>query len=165
MSKSTCLISIDREGSWFYNGSLITNENICLYFARHIARDVEGNFVLRTNKQVWPISVERTPFIVKHCSISNELEPKLNVLLNDLTTECIPWRMVWREGESQLYCLVKDGQFTARFNRNSQYELASLLEFDKETGEYYLGHGLGKHYLASREDDRAGITSRTGDSP
>ena len=148
----TCKISMDREGNWFANGSPVTNENIALYFARHIAKDSNGNIVLQTDRQVFPLYVEDTPFIVKHCLIIEELNHKIKVSLNDNTTEIIDWDTVWLQGEHDLYCLVKGGQFEARFNRNSQYELGQLLEIDEHTGQYYCVMNGVRHDLAIKQD-------------
>jgi hypothetical protein len=88
---------------------------------------------------------------VKYVSINDRLSEFLKVVLNDNTAETIDWGSLWLQGERHLYCLVKGGQFEARFNRNSQYELARLLEFDEQAQQYYCVTNGVRHYLAMKE--------------
>ncbi|MCD6353614.1 MAG: DUF1285 domain-containing protein [Proteobacteria bacterium] len=143
-----CHIRIDKEGNWFYNNDPITNKNICRYFTQHIIKDKEGNCQLEVNGQTCNLDVEDTPYIVKHINIINKLEVKIKVMLNDLTTEVVPWDQIWVKEDTHLYCMVKGGQFKARFNRNSQFELGSLLHHDEKRKKYYL-HQVGKKYYLS----------------
>ncbi|MFH0812922.1 MAG: hypothetical protein V2A69_08805 [Pseudomonadota bacterium] len=145
-----CHIRIDKEGNWFYNSQPITNENIYLYFNQHLVKDSEENCFLKIKDQVCLLEVEDTPYIIKHINIINELPPKIKVLLNDKTTEILPWDQVWIKGDRQIYCLVKNGQFKARFNRNSQFELGDALQFDPERERYYLEVGGKNYYLSVR---------------
>lgn len=144
---------IDKEGNWFYNQSPITNRSVCLYLSRHIAKDEQGRFLLQTPNQILPLEVEDTPFIVKHCIVINSMPPKAKVLLNDQTEEIIVWNRIWLGDERHIYCLVKDGAFEARFNRDSQFELGDRLEFDHNRKGYYLLLRDKKFYLAVKQDD------------
>jgi hypothetical protein len=146
-----CHIRIDREGNWFYNNSPVTNRNVWLYFTRHIAKDKQGNYVLKTETQVLPVEVEDTPFIVKHFNIINQIHPIVNVSLNDNTEEVVAWDNIWLKDEKDIYCLIKDGVFEARFNRDSQFELGDRLQFDQHRKRYYLAVKGEKFYLAHRE--------------
>ena len=149
MFERTCVISMDKEGNWFHNGSAVTNENIALYFARHIAENGDGSFVLRTEHQVWPVEVEDTPFVVKQLRNNKELQVSFNVLLNDKTTETIALDDIWLDGDSTVYCRVKNGRFSARFNSNSQFAFADMLGYDEQAKQYYLERGGTKYYLAT----------------
>ena len=151
MFEATCVISMDKEGNWFHNGAAVTNQNIALYFAQHVAKNHDGKFVLQTERQVWPIEVEDAPFVVRQFSNNNGLISSFKVLLNDRTSETIDWDDLWLEGESGLYCLVKDGRFHARFNSNSHFALADLLNYDESEGAYYLENNGEKHYLATEQ--------------
>ena len=142
-----CHIRIDREGNWFYNNSPITNQNIYLYFNQHIVKDKQGNYLLKIQNQNCSLDVEDTPYIVKHVNILKKLPLKIKVLLNNKTEEILPWSRVWLKGDSQVYCLVKNGQFEARFNRDSQFELVWQLQFDRQKEGYYLEVENKKYYL------------------
>ena len=151
-----CHIRIDREGNWFYNNSPITNKNVCLYFSRHIAKDKQGKYLLQTKNQLLPLEVEDTPFIIKHCIIINSIPPIINVSLDDKTEETVAWDTIWLKDERHIYCLVKDGAFEARFNRDSQFELGDRLQFDQHRKSYYLTVKDEKFYLAVRQYDDPG---------
>ena len=140
-------IRIDREGNWFYNNLPITNQNIYQYFNQHIVKDNEGNYLLKIKDQSVLLDVEDTPYLVKHINIIEGLPLKIKVLLNDKTEEVLTWDKIWLKGDTQIYCLVKDGKFEARFNRNSQFELGSLLQFDEKNKRYYLEIESKKYYL------------------
>ena len=148
MVESTCVISMDKEGNWFYNGSAVTNENIALYFARHLDKDGKGGFILRTERQVWPIEVEDTPYIIKKIKTDNVLPGLYQVILNDGTSETVTWEDIRLVGESALYCRVKNGQFEARFNSNSQFALADLLGYDVQVKKFYREENGKRHYLS-----------------
>ena len=143
-------IRIDREGNWFYNNLPITNQNIYQYFNQHIVKDNEGNYLLKIKDQSVLLDVEDTPYLVKHINIIEGLPLKIKVLLNDKTEEVLTWDKIWLKGDTQIYCLVKDGKFEARFNRNSQFELGNLLKFDEKNKRYYLEIESKKYYLLVR---------------
>ena len=143
-------IRIDREGNWFYNNLPITNQNIYQYFNQHIVKDNEGNYLLKIKDQSVLLDVEDTPYLVKHINIIEGSPLKIKVLLNDKTEEVLTWDKIWLKGDTQIYCLVKDGKFEARFNRNSQFELGSLLQFDEKNKRYYLEIESKKYYLLVR---------------
>jgi hypothetical protein len=147
MMKKEFRIRIDREGNWFYNNLPITNQNIYNYFNQHIGKDSEGNYLLKIKDQNVLLDVEDTPYVVKHINVIKELPLKIKVLLNDKTEEVLTWDRIWLKGDTQIYCLVKDGKFEARFNRNSQFELGNLLKFDEKNKRYYLERGGKKYYL------------------
>ena len=151
MFESNCVITMDKEGNWFHNGAAVTNENIALYFARHLDKAGDGGFVLRTERQVWPITVEDTPFVIKQFRNNNCLNNSFEVILNDKTTETVSWDDIRLDGEGTLYCRVKNGQFEARFNSNSQFAFADMLSYDEEAGVYYLENEGKKHYLRTSE--------------
>jgi len=150
MIDKECRIRIDKEGNWFYNQSPITNKNVCLYLSRQISKDEQGNYLLQTETQMLPLEVEDTPFLVKHCIIINDIPLKIKVFLNDKTTEILAWDQIWQKDESHIYCLIKDGAFTARFNRDSQFELGDRLQFDEQQRRYYVTVEGEKFYLAVR---------------
>jgi hypothetical protein len=143
-----CRIRIDKDGNWFYNQSPITNRNVRLYLTRHISKDERGNYRLQTATQTLPVEVEDTPFIVKHCFIINDIPLKVKVILDDETAEILAWTQIWQGDERHIYCAVKQGAFTARFNRDSQFELGDRLQLDEGRMRYYVTLRGEKFYLA-----------------
>jgi len=148
MEIKDCQIRIDKEGNWFYNNLPITNQNVYLYFNQHIVKDNQGKYLLKIKNESCLLKVEDTPFIVKHVNILKGFPLKVKVLLNDKTTEVLPWDSLWVKGDKQIYCLVKSGKFEARFDRNSQFELGWCLQFDQQRKRYYL-EAEGKNYYLS----------------
>jgi len=149
---------IDREGNWFCNDQPITNEKVYLYFIQHIVKNGTGKYEVKIKNEACALEVEDTPFVVKHAKIGMESDPRVIVFLNDRTTEVLSWEQVWLQGDSQVYCQVKNGEFEARFNRNSQFAFARLLQFDEQRKRYYFEQGGTSHYLSERG---TGVKSET----
>ncbi len=146
-------IRLDREGTWFFNDSAVTNENICRYLFRHIGTNDEGRYALITTTQEVPVEVEDTPFLVCHCSLIGLDGAGVKVTLNDGTAEVISLGAVWLVGDSQIYCRVKGGRHRARFNRNSQFALGCMLDVDPDENRFYLEHQGGRTYIGWRPED------------
>ncbi len=58
------LISIDKEGNWFYQGQQIVNRQVYLLFSQNLEQDGSGRYILRIGEETCPIAVEDTPFVV-----------------------------------------------------------------------------------------------------
>lgn len=144
-------IRFDKEGNWFFNDALITNDNIRRYLARQLRCDGRQGYLIRVGDQVSPVEVEDTPVVVTHCRALKILPALVRVVLNDRTEEVIPWRWIWAQEGRHLYCFVKGRRFKARFNRNSQFELGRVLEFDEDRGCFFLTTGGSACYLAHEE--------------
>jgi hypothetical protein len=144
-------IRIDREGNWFFNELPITNHNILRCLNRHITCNGGQRYLLRVGDETCPVEVEDTPFLVMHCHVLKIAPLAVRLLLNDRTEEVIPWEWIWLYEDCHLYCFVKGQRLKARFNRNSQFELARLLGFDEEKRRYYLEVEGLCHYLGEEK--------------
>lgn len=141
-------IRFDREGNWFFNELPVTNKNIQSFLTRHLSTNGRKEYLLRVGEDVYPVEVEDTPALVTHCQVLKTIPVLLRVVLNDRTEEVIPWQWIWAHKDCHLYCFVKGQRFKARFNRNSQFELGRVLDFDEERGRFFLATAGWKCYLA-----------------
>lgn len=144
-------IRVDKEGNWFLNEVLITNENVRTYLTRHLCYDERGGYFVRVGDKVASAEVEDTPVVVTHCHTLKTVPALVKVVLSDRTEEVIPWRWIWTPEGRHVYCFVKGRRFKARFNRNSQFELGQVLEFDEKQGGLFLKTPGGNCYLAQKE--------------
>jgi hypothetical protein len=136
-----CMIFIDKEGNWFYQGNPIIHPSILSFFYENLRRDQWGRYVIQWRGQVCEVDVEDAPFVVQRVEVRQDganQEQFIAVTLNDGSVERLNLDTL-RVGESSVpYCAVKGGQFEARFLRQSYYQLTQLIEFDDQKKEYYL---------------------------
>ncbi len=125
-------IRIDRNGTWFHEGTPIARKSLVKLFASVLRRDSEGDYWLQTPVERGRIAVDDVPFVAVELSVKGEAEDQcLNFRTNlDEWVEAgpgHPLRLV-EEGESGGTCpyiLVRD-RLEARILRPVYYQLAEL---------------------------------------
>jgi hypothetical protein len=77
-------IRIDREGSWFHEGAIISRDSIVRLFASILRREEDGHYYLVTPGEKWRIQVDVLPLVVTDIEWSSvaELPPQLSATLN-----------------------------------------------------------------------------------
>jgi hypothetical protein len=140
------VISIDREGNWFYQGQQIVNMNICLLFSQHLGKDKSGGYILHIGDEICPVVVEDTPFVIVDITLVQDrsLQGSFSIRLNDETEETLDMDSLSVGKDNVLYCEVKGGKFRARFLRPSYYRLAEHIVQEAED-RFYIPLN-GKHY-------------------
>ena len=141
------IISIDKEGNWFYQGQQIVNRQVCLLFSQSLEQDGSGRYILRIGQETCPIGVEDTPFVVTDIYPVSEGDSAISsftIRLNDETEEVLNLDMLQVGKDNVLYCEVKGGKFRARFLRPSYYRLAEHIVQESEE-RFYIPLN-GKNY-------------------
>ena len=144
------IISIDKEGQWFYQGQQIVNRQVYLLFSQSLEQDGNGRYILRIGQETCPIAVEDTPFVVTDIYPVSEGDSGKNsfiIRLNDETEEVLNLETLFVGKDNVLYCAVKEGKFRARFLRPSYYRLAEHIVQEAED-RFYIPLN-GKHYYIS----------------
>ena len=138
-------IRIDRDGSWYYHGSLITRKELVCLFASVLTRDGDGEYWLITPTEVGRIEVEDVPFIaVEMFAAGLGNEQRLSFRTNVDTIVAVdtdhPIHMVINgdTGESTPYVTVSPGM-EARIARSVYYEMVDLAVEEKVDGEPMFG--------------------------
>jgi len=133
----SCRISINKEGTWFYQGQEIVNPLVLEYFCNALEKDEHGRYRIVLEQEMCYLEVEDTPFVV--ASLRGEPETGLSVLLNtgslydlDPGTLCIGDHNV-------MYCTLPHGM-KVRFSRAAYYILALMMEEDDQ-GDIILKTG------------------------
>ena len=143
------IISIDKEGNWFYQGQQIINRQVYLLFSQNLEQDGRGRYVLRIGEETCPIAVEDTPFVITDIYLVSQGEPAKNsftIRLNDETEEVLNLDTLQVGKDNVLYCVVKGGNFRARFLRPSYYRLAEHIV--QEAGDrFYIPLNGKKFYI------------------
>jgi hypothetical protein len=141
-------IVVDKEGNWFYNGLPIINRQIVLYFYEILESAPGGGYQLRTEREICPVAVQDTPFVVVALWRSDEHHEQFMVKLNDDTMEPLDLKTLSISAENIPYCTVKQGRFRARFLRAPYYRLAESVQQEDET-RFFIELNGTRHYLCT----------------
>lgn len=122
-------IVLDREGRFWHDGSPVEHARLAAALHRWIDRDPEsGRYVLRAGPQWCFITVEDAPFQVVGVSMSGTPpDTRVEVTLSDGATEELAYGTLRQRPDNALYCDVKHGGFTARFQRNAYFKIGELV--------------------------------------
>jgi uncharacterized protein len=150
-------LRIDREGRWFSNAEEITHRRTYLLYSRNLVRDESGRILLRIGKEEWPVEVEDAPYVVR--SLNFETADGnlkiIDLLLNDETREPLVPETLRIGAANVPYCLVRAGQFAARFSRNAYQLLLPHIHHEENTERFFLKID-GREYLLEPGGDNAG---------
>ncbi len=145
------MIYVDKEGSWFHNGSPIIHRGFILLFYQLLRLDDQGRYIIKLNDQVCRLDVEDTPFVVVRASFvaaGNDGERDRFVLhLTDDTQEELDPTTLSSGPDHVLYCKIRGGKFPARFSRPSYYQLAHHVEEDLESGGFFVLVNGKKYFI------------------
>ncbi len=155
-------IVLDKQGRFFHDGEPITRASMAEAFSQWIRRHPDdGRFILSNDYDWTYLTIEDAPFFVR----SLRIEPTGIILrLSDGSEEPLQ-KAGLRSGEDDaLYCLVKDGQFEARFTPAAQTMLAPALEEDAD-GRVLIRLGSALAEVAQAGEAISGRVERTPKPP
>ena len=147
-------IKIDKEGVWYYNGAEMFRKDIVNLFYEGLKRDESGKYRIELGNDWCFIEVEDVPFVVKAVSkvgTKDEGNEKIEISLNDGSSEELDLSSIRVGKDNVLYCTVKMGEFDARFSRAAYYQIADLMEYEKEKDAFYIPLN-GQDYYIPRPD-------------
>ena len=138
-------IRIDRDGTWYYQGSPINRKPLCKLFSTVLRRDEDGGFWLVTPVERGRIDVDDAPFVAVEVTAegagpSATLSFRTN--LDDAVTADAdhPIRVTHdpETEEPAPYILIRDN-LDALISRSVFYELAEMAEEREVNGVPVLG--------------------------
>lgn len=141
---------IDRNGTWYYQGSPINRKELVCLFASVLRREADGSYWLETPVERGRIEVEDAPFVAvelcwKHCDCGgNRLSQCLSFRTNldEIVTanaaHPIRIQICPITREPRPYILIRPG-LEAKINRAVFYELVALGETETVDGREMLG--------------------------
>ncbi|MBN2124464.1 MAG: DUF1285 domain-containing protein [Deltaproteobacteria bacterium] len=140
-----CMITIDREGRWYYKGAEMIHREFIRLFYENLSRDSLGRYIITWAGEQCVLDVEDTPFVIRKAFLRDESDgPRFMLLLSDDMEEALLPDTLYVGKENVLYCLVKNRAFPGRFSRPAYYQLAAYLE--EEEGRFFLPLN-GQRYL------------------
>jgi hypothetical protein len=142
-------IRIDKEGVWYYKGAHMFRKEILCVFFEHLKIDECGKYLIQLNEECYYLDVEDTAFVVGavyKTQLPDDSRVQIGILLSDDSCEKLEMNSLHVGRDNVLYCRVKEGKFTARFSRNSYYQLAEFIE-QSENGNHFFINLNGEEYL------------------
>lgn len=145
-------IKIDKDGIWYYNGAHMFRKEILNVFFQNLRIDECGRYLIELGTERCYLDVEDTAFVVaavyKTKLPGNRLE-QIDILLNDDSCEKLEMNSIYTGRDNVLYCRVKEGKFTARFSRNSYYQIAEFIELSENGVDYFINLNGEKNFIQS----------------
>ena len=142
-------IRIDKEGVWYYKGAHMFRKEILNVFFEHLTIDACGKYLIELGEERCYLDVEDTAFIVAavyKTQLPDNGRAQIDILLSDDSCEKLEMQSLHVGSDNVLYCRVKEGKFTARFSRNSYYQLAEFIE-QSENGNHFFININGERYI------------------
>ena len=135
-------IWIDKDGSWYFQGTEMKRQDIVQYFYRYLKRDGDGNYLIEIQDDRCDVGVEDVPYVIKSIFVGfseDNDRPHIELALNDGSKERLNLDAPFRTGKDNvLYCRVRNGEFEARFSRPAYYEFCNYIEYDSRKEKYSL---------------------------
>ena len=133
------VISINKEGEWFYNDRKIIHPTVLRIFNDGLSRAGDGRYYLEVDGDVAEVVVEDAPFVVKRVMPAID-EGKLCgfvISLSDDTEDILNLDTLKINDKNVPYCLVKGG-LLAKFSSKAYYMLSEYIEHDEHQDSYYI---------------------------
>lgn len=146
-------ISIDRNGAWYYQGSVISRKELVCLFASVLSRDEEGGYWLVTPAEMGRVHVEEVPFIAVElfsAGAGRSRSISLRTNIDEIVTidEEHPLTIVTNAvtGEPAPYVTVRAG-LEAKLARPVYYELVELGVEEVVQGAHMFGVWSCGHFF------------------
>ena len=143
-------IRIDRNGQWYYQGSLIARKELVCLFASVMRREPDGTYWLETPVERGRIEVEDAPFVAvelcwRNCDCGDgrprqclAFRTNLDQIVTAGPDHPIRVQLDPRTREPRPYITIRPG-LEAKINRAVFYELVALGEPEMIDGREVLG--------------------------
>ncbi len=148
MKQQADIVTIDRQGRWWYEGRQIIHPDVLALFKQSLKKDaLTGELCIHYRDQTLPVEVESCPFFVRDIRVARDAAGSLQgvtLLLDDETEEALDPESLRLNGHGVLEATVKKGEFTACCLPTAHFRLAGLFE-ESGAGGFQLKLG-GKAY-------------------
>jgi hypothetical protein len=143
-------IKIDKDGIWYYRGAHMFRKDILRVFFEHLKMDDCGKYFVELNEEIYYLDVEDTALVVTAVYKTESpinCHEQIDVLLSDECLEKLDLRSLSVGKDNVMYCRIKDGKFTARFTRNSYYQMAEFIEMDEAADRFYIALNNERYFI------------------
>jgi uncharacterized protein len=149
-----CMIFVGKEGQWYHEGAEIIHRPIFRWLIQSLEKTEDGLYIVNLNNQRCFLEVEDTPLVVQrveHFQENPAGTEQVRLFLNDDSVDFLNPETLATSPDNILYCLVKEGQFPARFLRPAYYQMAEFIE-EGEGGEFQLLLNQQKYSIRMKEE-------------
>ena len=126
---------IDSEGHLWHDDEEFDDPQLLNLFMKNMELLPGGKFRVFCQGEECRITPEDVPYVVKDVAISPK---KIGLTFPGDYREVLDPSTLFVGRGNVLYCKVRGGKFTARFNRKSYLDLAKKVKFDSRKKTYYL---------------------------
>jgi hypothetical protein len=130
--------SIDREGRLWIEGTELTDPQVLKFFMKHMEQQPGGKFRVLCMGEINLIEAEDVPYVVQAINIGKE---KIELIFPGDYREILDPSTLKVGKDNVLYCQIRKGAFTARFNRKPYLELTRLVDKDRSKGFVLIWQG------------------------
>jgi hypothetical protein len=130
-------IRLDREGRWWHDDEPVEHPRIVEAFNTSLQATDDGRFKLVFGWDWCFVQVEGAPYRV--LGVHQAEGPSLVLALSDRTSEPLDPATLELDADGVLQCRVKGSRAQARFGRDAQFQLGSLLQAKGEGAVLRLG--------------------------
>jgi hypothetical protein len=131
---------LDKEGHFWHEGTEVTDPRFALTIHRSLKRTQDGKLVAKCQGENCFIEAEDVPYVVQDVAFHKDAGRlrQVDLLFSGGYMEILDPSTLRVSHDNVLYCLVRSGEFAARFTRKSFFKLAPFIGEDSENHRYYL---------------------------
>ncbi len=134
-------IRLDREGRWWHDDERVEHPRIIEAFNRGLSPTDDGRYRLQFGNDWCFVEVEDAAYRV--LAVDEAVDEQISIRLSDRTAEMLDVSTLQLDSDGVLVCQVKGGKAKARFSREAQFSLGTLME--ERDGQVVLRVG-GRNY-------------------
>ena len=132
MKQQADIVTIDRQGRWWYQGNQIIHPEILALFKQSLEKDPETSdlFIDYRGEQL-PVEVESCPFFIRDVRIGRDEQGKpqdITLVLDDDSEEALVPDSLMLGSDAVLQATVKAGKFMACCLPAAHFRLAELFD-------------------------------------
>ena len=126
--------TIDTDGHLWHEGIEFDDPELLCFFMKNMEPLPDGRFRVVCQGEKCCLTAEDVPYVVRELKISKTI----GLIFPGGYKEALDPSTLFVGKKNVLYCKVRGGKFTARFNRTSYLELAKKVVFDPKKKSYDL---------------------------
>jgi len=132
MKQQENIVTIDRQGRWWYQGKQIIHHEILALFKQSLEKDPEtGDLFIDYRGKKLSVEVEICPFFIRNVLVVRDVqgEPEaITLVLDDGSDEALVPDSLILDSDGVLKAAVKKGKFMGCCLPTAQFRLAELFD-------------------------------------
>lgn len=126
---------MDAEGHLWHEGSEFDDPEILKFFHKKMEQEPDGKYKVICQGETCYIEAEDVPYVIQDIDIKPS---QVELIFPGNYRETLDPSTLRVGKDNVLYCKVRQGKFTARFNRKPYLELAKYVDRDSKSHIYYF---------------------------